>query len=273
MGTEEDQIMENIQSRGKSIIIWPFLSQAYGAILVLVTRPLPMLQLTVKESAGLSLIYVTLVLAGAYLILYLLRKGLIKFLQLVFLGSLFASSMLSLNQVLSGIKYNTLISFLVSISLILLWKRPGMIGNLVKTIFSASISYVIVSTFPDAFILFLLGFLAVYDAYSVFKGPLGEIFDSLELRIEVLSPLLVTQQGIGLGIGDLLVYSLAASFSAKSIGFPLVLLPLASLNIGILITLNLLLKRKSPLPGVTIPMALWIPCFLLAKLLHFLGSS
>jgi len=272
MGAEEDQIAGNIQSRGKSIIIWPLLSQAYGAALVLATRPMPMLQLTFEESAGLSLLYVASVLAGAYLILYLLRKGLIKFLQMILLASLFVSSMLSLDQVLGGTKHGTLASLLISIALILLWKRPGVIGNLVKAIFSASISYVIVSTFPEAFILLFLAFLAVYDAYSVFKGPLGKIFDSLELRIEVLSPLLVTQQGIGLGIGDLLVYSLATSFTAKSIGFPLAVLPLVSLNLGILITLNLLLKRKSPLPGVTIPMALWIPCFLLSKLL-LAGSS
>ncbi|GEM_PF-903311 len=267
MGTEEDQMTDDIRSKGKLILIWPFLAQAYGAILVLVTKPSPILQLTTKESAGLSLIYVASVLAGAYLILYLLRKNLIKFLQAIFLASLFASSMLSLNQVLYWLKYNSLISFLVSIILVSLWKRPGVVGNFVKVFLSASISHIIVSTFPEAFIGFLLIFLAAYDAYSVFKGPLRKILDTLELKIEVLSPFFVTQQEIGLGIGDLLIYSLATSFSIRTVGFPLALLPLTSLNSGILITLNMLLRRRSPFPGVTIPVALWAPCFLFTKLI------
>jgi hypothetical protein len=263
---EEDQSIGEAAKIKKSILVWPILSQAYGTILVLVTKPIPMLELTVKESAGLSMLYAFSVLGGAYLILYLLKKGLIKFLQAIFLLSLFMSSVLSLNHLLAGIRYGTVISLLASLAMILLWNRPGTIGNLVKVIFAASTSYIILSTFPESFIIILLGLLAIYDAYSVFKGPLGKIFSSLEIKTEVLSPFFVVHRGMGMGIGDLLLYSLAASFSARTLGFPLALLPLAFLNIGILISLELLIRRKSAFPGITIPIALWLPSFLLAKL-------
>lgn len=267
MEAGEEQITENIQGRGKSIIIWPILSQIYGVILVLVVRPVPKLELSVKESAGLSLIYVAFMLVITYFFLYLIRKGLANFLKMIFLVSLFMSSTLSLSLVFLDLKYGSLLSFLASVVLMWLWRKPGIIGNIAKAIFAAASSHIIVSAFPDTFVIFFLALLAVYDAYSVFKGPLGKMFDSLEFKIEVLRPLFVTHKGVGLGIGDLLIYSIAASFSVRAIGLPMALLPLISLNLGIFVTLDLLLKRKAPLPGVTIPIGLWIPCFFLAKLI------
>ncbi|MEM3929533.1 MAG: hypothetical protein QXX48_04580 [Candidatus Korarchaeum sp.] len=41
------------------LVIWPSLSQAFAILLVLSTRPSPVVELGVSESLGLSLFYVT----------------------------------------------------------------------------------------------------------------------------------------------------------------------------------------------------------------------
>ncbi len=247
------------------ILAWPLLAQAYGMALILIARPLPMLELTLEESAGFSSLYTILVLAGAYLILYLLRKGLEKVLIMLFSFALFVSSIMSLNHALVGFEQKEILSLTASAILVWLCRREDFLGNFSKVILSSSASYVMMWVFPEVFVILSLLFLAVYDAYSVFKGPIARIFSSLDVRADTLSRFFIIQGEVGIGMGDMLIYSLASSTSLKYLGLPAAFLPVACLNLGIVATLRMLFKRKAPFPGITLPVALWSPCYLLIR--------
>lgn len=239
------------------ILIWPLISQAFASLVVMSTKPSPVIELGASESLGLSLFYVTAVFLMAVLIVYLIKKG--KELVMKAIISLFLvySAFLSLDTLIS---YSMEVHWSLELALALLiaWLsfREDEVGNLAKSLLAASMAYLFISFFNDIFIYFLLTLLAVYDTYSVFRGPLSELFSIS--RSDPLKALTVFQGEVGMGLGDVFCYSMASATSFRSLKYPLSLLPIALLNLGILITIYMLKVKRRALPGLTIPIFLWL---------------
>jgi hypothetical protein len=116
---------------------------------------------------------------------------------------------------------------------------------------------------PTVFVFPLL--LAFYDIYAVFSGPLKKIIGkpirrrkALKLKIDFF-PLLIIDFGfIKIGIGDVVFYSMLPAVGFMLFGLQRMLLTILATNIGVILTLFLLKKKKIPLPGLPIPMFLGV---------------
>lgn len=241
-----------------SVVIWPLLAEIFAGLVVLSTRPQPEVELTAQESAGLSLVYVLMVFGMAALMVYLIRKRLIRLIR-AFIGLFFVySTLIALDTLLHPfLRIPWPLELLLSLAVAWLSFRVDMLGNLAKSFLSASLAYLFVVLFNNLFIYFLLGGLALYDAYSVFRGPLSELL--MVSQEDPLEPLMVFHGDVSMGVGDVFCYSMASAVSLRSLPPELALLPLAALNAGIVVTLWTLYRAKRSLPGLTIPISLWLP--------------
>lgn len=238
------------------VILWPLLAQAFAILVVVSTRPSPAMELGVGESIGLSLFYVAFVSLAALLIVYLIHRGRELALKVLTSLVLVYSSFLSLDTLLSYyLEVHWSLELALSILMAWLSFREDLLGNLAKSLLAASMAYLFVTLFNDTFIYFLLALLSVYDTYSVFRGPLSKLFS---VSREPLRALMVLQGDVGMGLGDVFCYSMASAVSFRSIRCPLCLIPMILLNSGIVLTIYILTRRKRALPGLSIPILLWL---------------
>lgn len=233
-----------------SIILWLILPQLISILLVMLTSPSPELSMTAGESIGLSSLYVVLAFVSSIFMVYLIRRKIERVLRILIALIIAYSSIFSLFYIIPSP-----ISIPAGALLAYFSMRQGTAGKVAKCVLSSILSYLFVSFFPKIFISIFLLFLAIFDAYSVFKGPLSSIFEFHTER--VLRPLFVEHGNVAVGLGDLFSYSLAASSSALSESLPLLFIPVLLLNAGIVITVLMLKRAKRPLPGLTIPIILW----------------
>jgi len=250
------------EEKSLSVLIWPLISQLFAVAVVLSIRPSPVVELEASESFSLSILYVAIVLAFASLMVYLMRKGKGLAIKSIIFIFLVYSAFLSLDTLISAYtQVNPILEIALSIILAFLSFRTDLIGNLAKSFLAASMAFLFIYFFNDTFVYFLLAFLSIYDAYSVFKGPLSKLFSASE---DLLGPLSLFQGGVSMGLGDVFCYSMASATSFRSLR-SLALIPVFSLNLGILLTLILLRRSRRPLPGLTIPIFMWlIPQILLS---------
>lgn len=109
-------------------------------------------------------------------------------------------------------------------------------------------------------IAFMIGF-AVYDLYSVFKGPLKELS---QVMTEELGDAREREFGVILGLGDVFFYSFAVGYSFAVLSLFEVFVVVFCIFVGALITVYLLLKyHVEALPALPIPLLLAICLILL----------
>ena len=108
----------------------------------------------------------------------------------------------------------------------------------------------------------ILAFLAVYDVFAVYRGPVGKIAQSSS-GMEQLQGLSFSFKDIQMGLGDLVFYSMltgsAFFYFFDLYGFPLGFLPCLISIIGILagsIVTFFLLGKKGIFPGLPFPIML-----------------
>jgi len=243
------------EGKALSVIIWPLISQFFAVAVVMSIKPSPIVELEASESLSLSILYVVILLAFASLIVYLMRKGRRLAIKSMIFILLVYSAFLSLDTLISSyMQVSPILEIALSIIIALLSFRTDLIGNIAKSFLAASMAFLFIYFFNDTFIYFLLASLSIYDAYSVFRGPLSKLFSASE---DVLSPLSLFHGGVSMGLGDVFCYSMASATSFRSLHF-LALVPILSLNLGIIVTIILLGRSGRPLPGLTIPILMWL---------------
>jgi presenilin-like A22 family membrane protease len=100
----------------------------------------------------------------------------------------------------------------------------------------------------------ILAFLAVYDVFAVYRGPVGKIAQS---GLDKLSGLSFSFKDIQMGLGDLVFYSMLTG--AMFFSFPNSILPVAMSVVGILagsIVTFFMLEKKGIFPGLPFPIML-----------------
>ena len=102
----------------------------------------------------------------------------------------------------------------------------------------------------------ILAFLAVYDVFAVYRGPVGKIAQSAG-GLEDLQGLSYDFRDIQMGLGDLVFYSMLTG--AMFFSFPSSVLPCLVSVVGILagsIITFFMLERKGIFPGLPFPIML-----------------
>jgi presenilin-like A22 family membrane protease len=100
----------------------------------------------------------------------------------------------------------------------------------------------------------ILAFLAVYDVFAVYRGPVGKIAQS---GLDKLSGLSFSFKDIQMGLGDLVFYSMLTG--SMFFSFPNSILPVAMSVVGILagsIITFFILEKKGIFPGLPFPIML-----------------
>ncbi len=245
--------------RRYSAAIWPLISQLVAVAVVLSVRPTPEIELSVEESAGLSFAYVLLVFGMALLMVFLVRKRLYKVIRYFITAFFVYSSFIALDTLIYPfVQISWPVELLISVLIAWLSLRRDIAGNIAKSFLAASLAFLFVSFFNDLFIYFLLTGLAIYDTYSVFRGPLSELLMVSDRPEDPLEPLMMFHGDVSMGLGDVFCYSMATATSFRSLSPFEALVPMMALNAGIIITLWALYRTKRSLPGLTIPTILWL---------------
>ncbi len=236
------------------VVLWLALPQLIAALLSASTTSPPQVDLSVTESVGLTVLYIGMIAIATAVLVILLKRGFNRLIRVLTGALLFYGATTSLWEALNPIKMD-LLSIPLAALVSLLGMKPGSVGNAARCALAALLSYLVMRIFPWNFITIFLVALSLYDAYSVFKGPLSSLFRlSVE---ETLQPMFIIHGRAAIGLGDLFSYALATSTSLRAMSLPLSLVPIALLNLGVVVTLYLLYSRRRPLPGLTIPVLLW----------------
>ncbi len=231
-------------------------------------------------AASVSALYFVLALAGsATVMLLLVRKGKMNFLQRAVKGALvFVSFAVALwySSILLFLAGNPLSDPLATgVLLVVSITTAAAIGLLVfgdnkslqllgVALLSAMTGLFLGASIPLLTALILAGALVLYDTLAVFKGPIGALAKSVE--VSDLPGAVFTYKELSIGMGDMVFYSLLATTALWNFG----LLAFISAAVGILAGTFLgfkALARYEMFPGLPFSLLLGLGGIALAVLL------
>jgi len=151
-------------------------------------------------------------------------------------------------------------STVVLLSLIALRKVPASFALVLTGLLSAEVGSYFASAIPIlTAILLPLGF-SLYDIYTVFRGPLKTLINTLP--DESLTTMASKIGDFSIGTGDTVFYAMVPALGYYQFGFSSAFLAILAVDAGVVMTLYLLSKAKL-LPGLPIPMGLGVAVLLL----------
>ncbi len=95
----------------------------------------------------------------------------------------------------------------------------------------------------------ILAFLAVYDVFAVYRGPVGKI---AQTGLDQLSGLSFSFKDIQMGLGDLVFYSMLTGVVLFNFGFLACAVSIVGILVGSIVTF-FLLEKKGIFPGLPFP--------------------
>jgi len=226
-------------------------------------------------------LYFVILVAGAAVVMYLLLKRrshrIIK--------GLIVSAMTAASMLLSLFYLNILLSYvpvlndlivLAGLSIIItvlfdlaIFRLGSVARNIAVVAVGGALGIFFGFAIPLWSAILILVFLAVYDVFAVYKGPVGKIAESQDGRgLEQLQGLSYSFRDIDMGLGDLVFYSMltgsllfffAGSGQPGQLGLPLGVIPCAVSIVGIMVgsvVTFFMLERKGIFPGLPFPIAL-----------------
>jgi presenilin-like A22 family membrane protease len=128
------------------------------------------------------------------------------------------------------------------------------LGGALGVFFAASI--------PVLSALLILCFLAIYDVFAVYYGPVGKIAHA---GLDQLKGLSFSFKDIQMGLGDLVFYSMLSGSMLFNFGVVSSLVSLVGILVGAFLTF-VMLEKKGIFPGLPFPIFLGLVGGLLASL-------
>ena len=233
----------------------------------LYAEPIPESEFGFLAAVGNAILFVVLATVGATLVVLLLKYGRERFLRYLLIG---AFSFISIVVALYfGYMYVIVLQFVDTIlALLILLALVMTIGlafmtvdehNRMKNggllIFGAAIGAFLGVVLPVwTSVLLLLG-LAIYDYFSVKRGPIRQIVELTEDDPDKLGALAVSTAEWDIGLGDVAFYGMMTVLALVNFGFLPAILAVIGIIAGFLITLKMLEKRGI-MAGLPIPVAL-----------------
>ncbi|MGQ9468906.1 MAG: hypothetical protein ACUVTD_03650 [Nitrososphaerales archaeon] len=124
---------------------------------------------------------------------------------------------------------------------------------MLSMIISAEVGAFFAITFSPITVLLILIAFALYDVYTVFKGPLKKLIEGA--GEEYIAQLSMIIGDVQVGMGDLIFYCMLPSVGFVLEGLKGALITILATDIGIFITFTILLKKKI-FPGLPLPVSL-----------------
>lgn len=233
----------------------------------LYAEPIPESEFGFLAAIGNAILFVVLATVGATLVVLLLKYGRERFLRYLLIGAFgFISIVVALyfgylyvvvfQFIDSSLAILILIALIMTISLAFItvddtnrMKNGGLL------IFGAAIGAFLGVVLPIWTSVLLLIGLAIYDYFSVKKGPIRKIIELTEDDPDKLGALAVSTAEWDIGLGDVAFYSMMTALSLVNFGFLPTILTVIGIIAGFLITLKLLEKR-GVIAGLPAPVAL-----------------
>jgi hypothetical protein len=134
----------------------------------------------------------------------------------------------------------------------LIFRIQGKFSNIIILLLGGALGAFLGVFIPVVSAVLILAFLAVYDIYAVYRGPVGKI---AQRGLEELRGLSFSFRDVQMGLGDLTFYSMLTGLVLAAAG-PIVC---AASTIGILIGVFFVLKmleKRGMFPGLPFPVLL-----------------
>jgi presenilin-like A22 family membrane protease len=248
-----------------------------GCAYLLLTRPVLLLAVTpfpdTPSGSFSNAIYFVVIIAISATIFYLLLKWKSRKMITVLIGfALTAASMLLsifyLSALFSSVPNWELIVVVLSIIItvffdIAIFRLGDKTRNIVVVALGGALGVFLGASIPLFSAVLILAFLAVYDVFAVYKGPVGKIANA---GLDQLKGLSYAYKDIQMGLGDLVFYSMLCAAMLLNFGWLSYLLSTISILIGSFFTL-LMLKKKGVFPGLPMPIFLALVTGLLGSLI------
>jgi presenilin-like A22 family membrane protease len=292
--TEQQQTKEQDHFRFQAVYLLPVLASivfGLGCAYLLLPQPqssappvTPISGSSPSAPVGNALYFVVLVAVSATIFYLLLKRRSKKIIQgLIFVAMTAASLLLSLYYLNALLSYFPIIDnliVLVALSLIVtvlfdlaIFRLGSIARNVAVVGIGGALGIFFGFAIPLWSAILILAFLAVYDVFAVYRGPVGKIAQSSE-GFEQLQGLSYAFKDIEMGLGDLVFYSMLTGsmffYFIDSYHLPFGILPclvsIVGIMAGSIITL-FLLERKGIFPGLPFPIMLGLTGGLITGLL------
>ena len=214
-------------------------------------------------SFGNASYFVILIAAGASLLYLLLKRKSHKLISLItglaLTAAIFMLSIIYLSAAFSmfaiphiEVFILALSGFMTTLADLAIFKTRKRIYNLVVLCLGGALGTFLGASIHTLSAILILGFLAIYDAFAVYYGPVGKIAHS---GLEQLHGLSFSFKDIQMGLGDLTFYSMLTSRVLFNSGPVFCLASATGVLIGAFLALKML-EKKGMFPGLPFSTAL-----------------
>jgi presenilin-like A22 family membrane protease len=249
-----------------------------GCASLLLTQPVSSIPVTpftdgsASGSFGNALYFVLIVAVGAavlYLLLKWKSRKLITFLitfalttaslllSVFYLSVIFASVP---NAEIIVISLSIVVTVLVDVAI---FRLSSKVRNAVVVCLGGALGVFFGASIPLLSALLILCFLAVYDVFAVYKGPVGKI---ARTGLDQLKGLSFSFKDIQMGLGDLVFYSMLSGIMLFNFGVVSCIVSFVGILAGVFLTF-VMLEKKGIFPGLPFPVLLGLAGGLLASLI------
>lgn len=217
----------------------------------------------VSGSLGNACYFVALVGVGATFLYLLLKRRQHKIITLI-TGFVLTTAVFTLSLIYLFAAFSTFtIPYVDALTLVLstlitvladlaIFRIGGVACNLIVLCLGGALGAFLGASVPTLSTVLILSFLAVYDVFAVYRGPVGKIARG---GLEQLRGLSFSFKGIQMGLGDLTFYSMLTSRVFFDSGFLFCFTSATGVLIGAFLALKMLEKRGI-FPGLPFPMIL-----------------
>lgn len=226
-------------------------------------------------SLGNASYFVILVGVGASLLYLLLKKKSRKLITLItgfaFTAAVFTLSLIYLTALFSWFAIPSMEALVLVSSLFAtvladfaIFRTHSRINNVIVLFLGGALGTFLGTSIPTLSTISILSFLAVYDAFAVYHGPVGKI---AHRGLEQFRGLSFSFKDIQMGLGDLTFYSMLLGHALLNFGFIPCLASMAGILFGCLLTFGML-ERKGMFPGLPLPTVLGLIPMIISFLLQ-----
>lgn len=223
-------------------------------------------------SLGNAIYFVVLVGFGALIMLLLLKKGNRRLIVLVtgfaLTSATFLLSMIYLHAfflVLAPLPVKVLIAISAVTSFIVGYVILGTksrLGDFIVILLGGGLGTFLGACIQTPSAVLILCFLAIYDTFAVYRGPVGKIAHT---GLEKLRGLSFSFKNLQMGLGDLTFYSMLVGHMLLYFGISSCVASMIGVLLGCLLAFKML-KRIEVFPGLPIPILLGLALGFLAVL-------
>ncbi|MEM2972226.1 MAG: presenilin family intramembrane aspartyl protease [Candidatus Bathyarchaeia archaeon] len=226
-------------------------------------------------SFGNAIYFIILVGVGAFLLYTLLQRKSIKIINLItrfaLTTAIFMLSIIYLSATLELVAGGNMELLVLPLSLLVtatcsyaIFKTHSQFSNVVVICLGGALGAFLGVSIPTLSAIMILVFLAVYDVFAVYQGPIGKIARS---GLEQLRGLSFSFKEIQMGLGDLIFYSMLSGHMLFNFGFYPCLVSIIGILLGCFTTFKMLHKKRI-FPGLPFPILFGLTASFIVSILQ-----